>query len=100
MTENAFFVNGEMTKIHEDVFFSYSHTDYVAPWEIRTKFSDDVRLIFTPFFERTAKNNLRLLKSEVHQVFGYFEGYVRYPDGQKLSIRKLLGLAEEHYAKW
>ncbi|WP_088009425.1 DUF2804 domain-containing protein [Indiicoccus explosivorum] len=100
MTENAFFVDGEMVKIHEDVFFNYSRTDYTVPWEIRTKFSDDVRLDFFPFFERAAKSNLRLLKSEIHQVYGYFKGYVRYPDGRKLNIRQLLGSAEDYYAKW
>lgn len=100
MTENAFIVDGILTKIHEDVLFNYIKSDYTAPWKIQTKFSDDVHLTFTPFFERVAKSDLRLLKSEVHQLFGYFNGYVRYADGRKLKIRQLLGVVEEHYAKW
>ena len=100
MTENAFFVDGKMQKIHEDVVFQYDNTNYKAPWQISTKFSDDVNLKFTPFFERVSKSDMKLLKSEVHQLFGYYNGYVRSEDGQKLKITQLLGSIEEHYVKW
>lgn len=100
MTENAFFLNGKMTKIHEDVLFEYDRNDYEAPWTVRTKFSDDVDLTFTPFFERIAKTDAKLIRSEVHQLFGYYNGYVRQPDGKKILIKQLLGAIEEHDAKW
>lgn len=100
MTENAFFVDGKMHKIHEDVLFQYNDQDFKEPWQITTKFSDDVKLEFIPFFERVSKSDLKLVKSEVHQLFGYYNGYVRYADGKKLKISQLLGSIEEHYAKW
>lgn len=100
MTENAFFVNGKMTKIHEDVQFHYNSEDYNDPWFVQTKFSDDVKLTFTPFFERESKTDMKLVKSEIHQLVGYFNGHVRYPDGRKQKIVQLLGTVEEHYAKW
>lgn len=100
MTENAFFVNGKMTKIHEDVLFRYNEENYMEPWLIHTKFSDDVKLTFSPFFERVATTNLKLVKSEVHQLFGYYNGYVRYPNGKEVKILQLLGAVEEHYVKW
>ena len=100
MTENAFFVNGKMTKIHEDVLFHYDREDFKKHWLIHSKFSDDVKLTFSPFFERVSKTDARLVKSEIHQLFGYYNGYVRYPDGKKLKITQLLGSIEEHYAKW
>lgn len=100
MTENAFFVNGKMHKIHEDVLFHYDNQNFKEPWQITTKFSDDVKLEFVPFFERVSKSDLKLVKSEVHQLFGYYNGYVRYEDGKKLRISQLLGAIEEHYAKW
>jgi len=90
----------KMTKIHEDVLFHYDKEDYKKPWLIHSKFSDDVKLTFSPFFERVSKTDVRLIKSEVHQLFGYYNGYVRYPDGKKLKITQLLGSIEEHYAKW
>lgn len=100
MTENAFFVNGRMTKISEDVIFRYDEEDFKKPWLIHTKLTDDVKLTFTPFYERVSKSDARLVKSEVHQLFGYYNGYVRHADGKKLKIHQLLGSAEEHYAKW
>ncbi len=42
MTENAVFVDGVMTKIHEDVLFTYNKKNFMKPWKIRTKFSDTV----------------------------------------------------------
>ncbi len=45
----------------------------MAPWKMH---SDDDRLdlTFTPFFERIAKTDAKVLKSEVHQMFGKYEG--------------------------
>ncbi|HSI67532.1 MAG TPA: DUF2804 domain-containing protein [Planococcus sp. (in: firmicutes)] len=100
MTENAFFVNGDMTKIHEDILFHYNKDNYKEPWLVHTKFSDDVKLTFTPFFERVSAIDLKLAKSEVHQLVGYYNGYVRYGNGVKLKISQVLGSIEEHYAKW
>lgn len=100
MTENAIFVDGHMTKIHEDVLFDYNTLDYNQPWHIRTKFSDDVQLTFTPFFERIAKTNLKLIKSEVHQMIGYYNGHITTDDGTRIAIQQMLGCIEEHQAKW
>lgn len=100
MTENSFFVNGKMIKIHEDVLFRYNRQNYKEPWLIHTKFSDDVKLVFTPFFERIAKTDLKVVRSEVHQLVGYYDGYVRYPNGKQLKIMQMLGAIEEHNAKW
>ena len=100
MTENALFVDGHMTKIHEDVIFTYNQKDYKQPWQIQTKFTDDVALTFTPFFERIAKTNAKLVKSEVHQLVGYYNGYVIDQDGVRISIQQMLGCVEEHLAKW
>lgn len=100
MTENAVFVDGLMTKIHEDVLFTYNNKNFMMPWKIRTKFSDTVSMTFTPFFERVSVTNVRLVRTEVHQVVGYFNGTVRLHDGSILQIRNMLGSSEEHIAKW
>lgn len=100
MTENAIFVDGKMTKIHEDVIFTYDRQDYKKPWLIQTKFSPDLKLTFTPFFERLAKSDLKLVKSEVHQLVGYYNGYVSLHDGSRIAIQQMLGCIEEHIAKW
>lgn len=100
MTENAVFIDGRMIKIHEDVLFTYDITNYKMPWKIRTKFSDAIDLTFTPFFERVARTDMKLIRSEVHQLVGYFNGLIQLEDGTHLYIRQMLGCAEEHMAKW
>ena len=58
MTENAVFVDGKMTKIHEDVIFEYDRSNFKKPWYITTKFTDPVMLTFHPFFKRA--NDLKV----------------------------------------
>ena len=72
----------------------------MGPWKIRTKFSQTVDITFTPFFERIAKTNVKVARSEVHQLVGYFNGKVLLQDGSILHIRNMLGCTEEHIAKW
>jgi len=100
MTENAVFIDGRMTKISEDVLFTYDKEDYMAPWKIKTKFSGTVNLTFKPFFQREAITNVKLVSSEVHQLVGYFNGFIRLPNDSTLQIRQMLGCSEEHIAKW
>ncbi len=100
MTENAVIIDGILTKISEDVIFTYNSNDFMEPWTIKTKFSNNVRLTFTPFFHRIAKTDLRLIFSEVHQMIGYFDGYIDLEDGPSLHIQQMLGCVEEHQARW
>lgn len=100
MTENAVFVDGIMTKIHEDVIFSMNPERMMEPWTIHTKFTDCVELTFTPFFERDANARRRGLKADFTQLIGYFTGKVRLDSGERLVIRRLLGSCETFKAKW
>ncbi len=100
MTENAIFIDGHMTKIHEDVLFIYDQKDLMKPWKIHTRFSDDVNLTFTPFFERVAETDAKVIKSAVHQMVGYYNGKVKLDNGAYFHIQQLLGTCEDHAAKW
>ncbi|WP_342513329.1 DUF2804 domain-containing protein [Sporosarcina sp. FSL K6-1522] len=100
MTENAVFIDGVMTKIHEDVLFTYDPKNFMKPWKIRTKFSDTIDITFTPFFKRVSLTNVKIVRTEVHQLVGYFNGRVQLHDGSILYIRQMLGCTEEHLAKW
>ena len=100
MTENAVFVDGVMTKIHEDVLFTYDKDDLMKAWKIHTKFSDQVNMTFNPFFERTTTTNGQLMKMTVKQVTGYFNGFVKLQDGNTLRIRQMLGCVEDRHMKW
>jgi hypothetical protein len=47
-----------------------------------------------------AKTDLKVLRSEVHQMFGKYNGTVVTDDGKKIEIKDLVGWSEEHNAKW
>jgi hypothetical protein len=97
-TENAVILNGRVHKLGA-VRFEYKSRDYMQPW----RFTDDesrLDLTFTPFKDRTARTNLGIITSEVHQMFGRYNGRVTLDDGSPLEIRDLIGFAEEHHARW
>ncbi len=100
ITENAIFVNGEMTKIHEDVLFKYDSSNLMKPWYITTKFSDQVMLTFHPFFERVTNTDVKVIKSKTRQFIGYFNGRVKLNDGSFVAIQQMLGSIENYDAKW
>lgn len=100
MTENGLVVDGVATKISDDLVFEYDSKDFMKPWRIRTAVTDAVDLEFVPFFERVAKTNALIIRSEVHQMIGRFRGRVVTAEGETLKIDGLVGWAEEHHARW
>jgi hypothetical protein len=96
--ENALILDNHIHKL-EQIHFYYLSGDYMKPW----KFSDvggRLNLIFTPFKDRTAKTNLAVINSEVHQMFGRYNGEVISDQGEVVKIKDLIGFAEEHRARW
>jgi hypothetical protein len=100
LNENAVLLDGRITKISEDLRFSYDPSDFMKPWTIRSQGSDRIDLQLVPFFERVARTDLLLLKSEVHQVIGRFSGVIVPEDGVALQIEDLIGWVESHEARW
>jgi Protein of unknown function (DUF2804) len=93
-------INGLLEKIGEDVIFDYDPLNLMAPWHFKTAFSNQVDLTFTPFYERVAKTEAVILRSEVHQMIGKFIGTVASADGRQFTISEVVGWAEEHHARW
>lgn len=100
MTENAIVVDGKLTKISENVSFKYDVKNIMQPWIIKSCVTDCIDLVFTPFYERVAKTNALIIKSDMHQMMGHFTGNIKTEDGEVISIDNLAGCAEEHFAKW
>ena len=97
-TENAIILDGRVHKLG-DVAFGYTGDDYMRSW----RFTDDagrLDLTFTPFKDRIARTNLGIIFSEVHQMFGRYNGRAVLDGGTALEIRDLIGFAEEHRARW
>ena len=44
--------------------------------------------------------DLKVIYSEVHQMFGYYSGRIITDDGETIELEKLIGFAEEHHARW
>ena len=96
--ENAIILDNKIHKL-ESVKFNYTPGDYMHPWEF-TDTEGKLRLIFTPFKDRIARTNLGIITSEVHQMFGRYNGEVIVDDGEVIPVTNLIGFAEEHHAKW
>jgi hypothetical protein len=95
-TENTLILDGRIHKL-AGIEFAYDDTDFKRPWTMQ---SERVDLTFTPLLERTAKTNLLLIRSEVHQMFGHYSGTVVDDDGTEIVVENLTGWAEEHRARW
>ncbi len=100
VTENGLTVDGRVTKLSEDVAFTYDPRDFAKPWAIRTTRTDRVDLVFEPFFERVARSDILVVRSEVHQLIGRFAGTVVPDPGKPIRLEGLVGWAEEHRARW
>ena len=97
-TEDCLVLEGRIHKL-DQVSFDYDASNYMKAW----KFSDNqgrLKLDFTPFTERVAQTDLKVIFSEVHQMFGRYNGHVVSDDGEDIQINDLIGFAEEHHARW
>jgi hypothetical protein len=96
--ENALILGNHVHKL-EQVKFDYNSSDFLKPWKFRDT-EARLDLTFTPFKERLAQTNLGIIFSEVHQMFGRYNGKVVADDGEVIQIQDLIGFAEEHHARW
>ena len=101
-SENMLFYNGKAHKLSQVVFnipMKNGKEDYLRPW---TFSSNDGRFVaaFSPVIDRASCTDFKVLKSDQHQVFGYFNGTVVLDDGTKLNLENLFGFAEKVENKW
>jgi hypothetical protein len=100
MTENGICVDGRLSKISEDLRFSYDPSDLMKPWTITAPVSGRIDLRLVPLFERVARTNRLLIYSEFRQVFGHFSGTLVPDDGQAIQVAGMIGWVEQHRARW
>jgi hypothetical protein len=96
--ENALILDNRIHKLGE-VKFDYISGDYMQPWKF-TDADGRLDLVFTPFKDRLATTNLGIIFSEVHQMFGRYNGIAVADSGEVVQIKDLIGFAEEHHARW
>ena len=101
-TENALFYDGRLHKLSRVSFNIPRRSgefDYMSPW---TFTSDDNRfdMDFKPVLDRAANMDVKLLKSDQHQVFGLFTGVAVLDNGKRIRIRDFPGFAERVDNRW
>jgi len=100
MTENGICLDGRITKVGQELTWEYDRRRFMGPWTVRTPGSSRIDVRFQPFFERVARTDLLLVRSEVHQVFGRYTGCVETAEGERVSVDGLIGWVEHHEARW
>ena len=99
-SENMLFHNGKAHKLSQVKFnIPGDEKDFLAPW---TFASDDGRfeMDFVPVMDRASCTDVKLIKSDQHQVFGLFTGKAVLDDGSVIEIRDFPGFAEKVENKW
>ena len=101
-TENMLFYGGKAHKLSQVTFgipLRDGREDYLSPWRFT---SDDGRfeMNFAPVLDRASRTDVKLIKSDQHQVFGRFTGTAVLDDGTRLRIQDLFGFAEKVENKW
>ncbi len=99
-TENALCVDGRLSRIDEELQWTYDRTDFLRPWTIRTPGSDQIDLTFTPFHDNRSRVDVGLLANRTDQCFGHYAGRIRTGDGRVITVTGLLGWAEEVRMRW
>ncbi len=98
VTDNAVIVDGRVHKLGK-VDFEYEEKDLSRPWRMWSR-DGRLELSFVPFLERVARTDLKVLSSEVHQVFGHYSGTAVLDDSSRLELKDLTGWVEVQRAKW
>ena len=99
-SENMLFYAGKAHKLgHVKFNIPDDETGFMKKW---TFTSDDGRFYmdFTPVLDRASCTDIKLIKSDQHQVFGRFTGRVILDGGEVLEIRDFPGFAEKVENKW
>ena len=99
-TENMLFYDGKAHKLSQVKFnIPGDEKDFLSPW---TFTSDDGRfeMDFVPVLDRASCTDVKLIKSDQHQVFGRFTGKAVLDDGKVIEVKDFPGFAEKVENKW
>lgn len=102
-SENMIFYDGKSHKLEDVTFHIPTDTDgkedYLRPWRF-TSSDHRLGLDFTPILDRKAYTSAWLISSDQHQVFGWFDGWLKLDNGSKIFVKHMLGFAEKVRNKW
>jgi len=96
--ENVVWIGDELLPVGP-VSFAYDPSATSRPWGIRSS-NGVLDLEFTPIGERREDKNLLVAKSWYVQPIGTFRGVIRIPERPPLDVNDLVGVTEDHVARW
>ncbi len=97
-TENAFWIDGKMTKV-DTVSFGFNPENLYDPWTISSH-DKKIRLTFSGQKHRAENINAGLIATRFTQLMGDLSGTLTTDSGEEIVIQNCPGWAEDHYAKW
>ncbi len=98
-TENGILIDGRLTKIGDELEWTYSWDEPMQPWRVRHT-DGSLDLTLTPTYDRHSGIDAFVLATEVHQVFGNWTGHVTDESGTRHDVDGILGFAEESRSRW
>jgi hypothetical protein len=99
-TENGFLVDGRLTKLGNELEWTYEWDAPMRPWRVLDP-DGQLDVTLAPRYDKHSKVDATAdLGSETHQVFGTWSGRVVTDDGIELEFTDLQGFAEEARQRW
>lgn len=96
--ENCLWLNGVKHRLPA-VSIRLNRQQPTLPWHYCSE-DGAIDLHFTPQQCRRERLNLGFLASNFRQYCGNFSGNLSLPNGEKLQLDQIPGLAEDHFARW
>ncbi len=97
-SENMFFWKGKAYKLGRlDV--EVDITDYLKPWKFRDQ-EGKFDFVLTPIYDQITDTKVAFIQMYCHQLFGYYDGFVILPDGEKIIVNKMMAFCEHAKNKW
>lgn len=100
-SENMIFYDGKAYKLEQVKFnipMKNGKEDYLSTWKIESS-DHKLKLDFEPIFDRHSHDNVIIISSAQHQVFGRFSGTLKV-GSKTIKISNLLGFAEKVMNRW
>jgi hypothetical protein len=98
-TENGVIVDGRLTKIGDELTWTYDWDEPLKPWHVASP-DGSLDLTLDPVYDKHSRTEALVMGMEVHQVFGRWSGTVTTEDGRSLQLDGIEGFAEESRNRW
>ncbi len=97
-TENMFFWNGKAYKL-DKLDVERDEHDYMKPWHFKDR-DGLFDFTMTPVYDRYTENNMLVINTHCHQIFGSYNGTAVLPNGEVIEVKNLTAFCEHAQNRW